>query len=65
MIHVNGETSGIAPGTTVEQLLRELDAPDRGVAVALDGEVVRRGAWRDTAIADGTRVEVVVAVQGG
>ena len=43
MIVVNGETSAIAPGTTVTQLMRELDAPERGVAVALDGEVVRRG----------------------
>lgn len=65
MIHVNGETSAVAPGTTVAQLLRELGAPDRGVAVALDGDVVRRGAWPETAIEDGTRVEIVVAVQGG
>ena len=65
MIHVNGEASDHSPGITVAELLRELDAPERGVAVALDGEVVRRGEWAGTAIADGTRVEVVVAVQGG
>ena len=65
MILVNGEDSAVAPGTTVSELLTALDAPDRGVAVALDGEVVRRGAWPETAIPDGTRVEVVVAVQGG
>ena len=65
MIRVNGEPSDIAPGTTVTELLRALEAPDRGVAVAVDGEVVPRGGWALTALADGARVEVVMAVQGG
>jgi sulfur carrier protein len=65
MISVNGEPADIPPGTTVAELLRTLDAPDRGVAVALDGEVVPRGSWEATAIADEVRVEVVMAVQGG
>lgn len=65
MICVNGRPCDVEPGTTVTQLLRVLEAPDRGVAVALDGEVVPRGAWAQTAIAEDARVEVVVAVQGG
>ena len=65
MISVNGTPSDITPGTTVVELLHLLEAPDRGVAVALDGEVVPRGAWGATAIADEAKVEVVVAVQGG
>lgn len=65
MIHVNGEPSPIAPGTTVRELLEALDAPDRGVAVAVDAEVVPRGAWERTTIPDGARVEVLQAVQGG
>ena len=40
--------------------------PDRrGVAVAVDGEVVPRSAWQTTALRDGQRVEVVGAIQGG
>jgi len=65
MILVNGDPSGVAPGTTVRELLDVLDAPDRGIAVAVDGEVVPRGAWAATVLADETRVEVVMAVQGG
>ncbi|MDX6640210.1 MAG: sulfur carrier protein [Solirubrobacteraceae bacterium] len=65
MILVNGERATVDPGTTVAQLLVALDAPDRGVAVAVDGEVVPRGAWERTALADEARVEVVMAVQGG
>ena len=65
MISVNGDPSDVAPGTTVSELLRALDAPDRGVAVAVDGEVVPRGAWGETALGDDAKVEVVMAVQGG
>ena len=46
-------------------LLDVLAAPDRGVAVAVDAEVVPRSAWDDTTIPDGARVEVLPAVQGG
>ena len=65
MISVNGDPSDVAPGTTVAALLAQLDAPDRGVAVAIDGEVVPRGAWHATAVQDNAKVEVVMAVQGG
>jgi sulfur carrier protein len=65
VIHVNGEPSALAPGTTVAELLRELGAPDRGVAVAIDAEVVPRGAWDGVTVPDGARVEVLTAVQGG
>jgi sulfur carrier protein len=37
----------------------------RGVAVALDGEVVPRRLWDEVALREGQRVEVVQAVQGG
>ena len=40
-------------------------APRTGVAVAVDGEVVPRADWPATALADGARVEVLTAVQGG
>jgi sulfur carrier protein len=41
-------------------------APDaRGVAVAIDGEVVPRTGWNTFAISDGARVEVLRAMQGG
>lgn len=37
----------------------------RGVAVAVDGRVVPRADWDDTPLTEGTRVELVGAVQGG
>ena len=67
MIHVNGEPREIAAGTTVAALLELLDAPadGRGLAVAVDAEVVPRGEWQSFRVPDGARVEVLTAVQGG
>ncbi len=66
-VSVNGERRELAAGTTVAGLVSTLSgAPDgRGVAVAVDGEVVPRGSWATAELRDGARVEVVVAVQGG
>jgi len=52
-------------GTTLAQLVAQLGAPDRGVAVAVDSEVIPRGEWDDFTVPDGARVEVLTAVQGG
>ncbi len=65
MIVVNGEPSEIEPGMTVGDLVAALGAPARGVAVAVDAEVVPRGEWSSYVVADGARVEVLTAVQGG
>jgi sulfur carrier protein len=68
MIRLNGtDRDDLSGGVTVAQLVAELQVPaqGRGVAVAVDGEVVRRGAWDQTPVPDGSAVEIVTAVQGG
>ena len=62
---INGEPTEVTEGTTVARALANLDLPDRGIAVALDREVVPRGQWERTVLGDGARLEVVRAVQGG
>jgi sulfur carrier protein len=64
---VNGEARELPEGTTVAGLLGhlDLDAARRGVAVAVDAEVVRRRAWESHVLAEGMRVEVLTAIQGG
>jgi sulfur carrier protein len=51
----------------VAALVDELGLPAgrRGVAVAVDAEVVPRGQWSETQVDDGAEVEVLVAIQGG
>jgi sulfur carrier protein len=67
IVTLNGERRELADGATVATVVELLDiAPDaRGVAVALDGEVVSRSRWGVTAVSDGASVEVLAAIQGG
>jgi sulfur carrier protein len=65
-VTINGERRELGDGATVEVAVRAAGAPDgRGVAVALDGEVVPRGEWATTEVREGQQVEVLHAVQGG
>ncbi len=67
MILLNGQGSDLRAGETVVAALERLDMRPGagGVAVAVDGEVVPRAAWETFALADGARVEVLTAMQGG
>jgi sulfur carrier protein len=66
VVTLNGERRELREPATVEVAVLAAGAPDgRGVAVALDGEVVPRGAWATTEVRDGQEVEVLRAVQGG
>ncbi|MCY4036435.1 MAG: sulfur carrier protein ThiS [bacterium] len=61
IVIVNGETQDVAPGCTVAAL-----APNqRGVAVAVNREIVPRSEWNQALLAEGDRVEILEAAQGG
>jgi sulfur carrier protein len=64
---LNGESAEFVDGTTVKTAVESLDLPaaGRGVAVAVDAEVVPRGQWGATQLHDGARVEILRAIQGG
>lgn len=67
IVHLNGEARELEDGTTVAEAvaLFGLTAETRGVAVAVDREVIPRGAWATTALPPGAAVEVLTAIQGG
>jgi thiazole synthase len=76
-IELNGETRELTDAATLADAVREArggagaatppGGPDagRGIAAALDGEVVPRGEWEATALREGQSVEVLAAIQGG
>jgi sulfur carrier protein len=72
IVYVNGERRELPAQATVSSVLELLssegDSPaaaSRGLAVALDDEVVPRSRWSATPIAEGARIEVLAAIQGG
>lgn len=65
-VTVNGAPQELPEGATVAQTLPPGDDETRlGVAVALNGEVIRRADWPTTRIKPGDRVEILRAVGGG
>ena len=67
MIVLNGQSSNVRAGETVAAVLGRLglSTDARGVAVAVDGEVVPRAGWETFELQDHARVEVLTAMQGG
>lgn len=64
---VNGLTSEFADESSVGDVVTAVAqvSEGRGVAVAVNGEVVPRHLWHETSVGDGDRIEVLRAVGGG
>jgi sulfur carrier protein len=67
IVELNGDRVELSDGASVADAVAVAGANSgrRGVAVAVDGEVVPRSGWEGTNLRDGQTVEVVEAIQGG
>jgi sulfur carrier protein len=63
IIHVNGQPREVVPPVRLSDVLGA--TTPRGVAVAVNGEVIPRSRHAGTELTEGARVEIVKAVQGG
>ena len=66
---VNGETcereaTDLAVLFATEAEGRGIESAE-GIAIAVNGRVVRKGAWAETSLNEGDRIEIVRAMQGG
>ena len=64
-VTLNGAAREFPAPLTFSQLLDELSLAGRRLAVERNGEIVPRSTYTDTRLADGDRIEVVIAVGGG
>ncbi|HYU83758.1 MAG TPA: sulfur carrier protein ThiS [Kribbellaceae bacterium] len=64
-VFVNGSAHDLAPGSSVAEVVAGWSRTDQGVAVAVNDQVVSRGSWSEVELAEGDRVEILTAVQGG
>ena len=66
-IELNGERVELPDGATVATAIDASGAAgdQRGVAVAVDGEVIPKSEWETTALSEGQEIEVLAAIQGG
>jgi sulfur carrier protein len=64
-ISLNGAPATLDTGITIGGVVDGLGKGRRGVAVAVNDEVVPRSRWDKTAVRDHDRVEILTASQGG
>jgi sulfur carrier protein len=65
-IRINGTGEALTAATIADLLTQRGVATDgRGIAVALNGRIVRRTAWNDTRLSGGDDIEIVEVRQGG
>ena len=66
-IVINGQSKSVADSATVADVVASFDrgANGRGIAVAVNGEVVTRTEWNSRRLGDRDRVEILRAVGGG
>jgi sulfur carrier protein len=62
---INGKPERLDEGRTVLALLESMQLAGKRLAVERNGEIVPKGRHADTLLADGDRLEIVVAVGGG
>ena len=62
---INGEARRFPAPLTLAQLIESLDLAGKRVAIEKNGEIVPRSQHADTGLANGDRMEIVVAVGGG
>jgi sulfur carrier protein len=64
-VTVNGEETELPAGISVADLVALRGLEPRGIAVAVDGDVVTRRSWGERPLAAGERVEILSIAQGG
>ena len=67
LLIVNGQEQSVDDAPTLLDLLIELNfnAEQKGIAVAVNTEVIARAMWANTRLCNGDRVDIIHAVQGG
>ena len=65
LVRINGADRRFARPLTVKELVGELGMEGKRIAIERTGEIVPRSRYGELELADGDRLEVVVAVGGG
>jgi sulfur carrier protein len=64
-VFINGAAREFPASLALAELVERLELGARRIAVERNGEIVPRSTWATTPVADGDRLEIVVAVGGG
>lgn len=63
-VTVNGQDVNVSVHT-LANLMLEMNLPQQGVAIAVDGEIVPKGLWTTFELHEASKIEIVTAAAGG
>ena len=64
-VKINNTPFQLPEGATVSQVAEERNLPDRGVALAVNNQMVPRAEWNNTVLAEGDDIVILKAFCGG
>lgn len=64
-VRINNTPCQLPEGTTVSQLAEERCLPDKGVALAVNNQMVPRTEWTERKLAEGDDIVILKAFCGG
>lgn len=65
IVTINNEIKTIDNKTTIDKLVFSLNISEKGMAIAVNGHIIRRQAWETTHIEDGDNITIIHAAYGG
>lgn len=65
IIKVNNKEMGLSSQASLQQLAETLQMPDKGVAVAVNNQMIPRTKWSETILQENDQVVVIKAACGG
>lgn len=64
-VTLNGERRQLSEGVTLLEVVMQGYTSTKGVAAAVNGEVVPKSAWQDEVLQPEDRIEILTIAQGG
>lgn len=64
-VYVNNKEVEIAQQSTITQLTRSLQLPDKGVAIAVNNKMIPKTEWDNYALQENDHIVIIKAACGG
>ncbi len=65
IVFVNHHEKEIVQSSNITELIEELALSSKGIAIAINNQVVPKSTWENTAIEAGMHITIIKATQGG
>lgn len=64
-LFVNSKETELSGDAPIQELARQLQLPEKGVAIAVNNKMIPRNEWNSHALQEGDHVTIIKAACGG